>query len=329
MSALRQAAEDYLRIRRALGFKMENAGRLLPQFLDYLESVGAETITTEHAVRWATLPSPANPVWWGLRLTAVRGFARYLQTIDPRAELPPTGVLPAAAGGRRPNPYIYSEADIVALMTAARRRRPRLAAATLQTLIGLLAVTGMRIGEAIRMDRSDLDLEHARLVVRNSKFGKSRQLPLHPTTIQALRGYLRRRDQLRPSPDTPALLITATGKRLDRHNVGRQFRQLRNQAGSGACRPCGPPGLGWWACPSEGRDRRRSVKHLIRTLVVRRVDSRRRRSRTAGSQMLERRRQVRPAQGAAVPPRTGQRAQDLGPAQTRTPTPPPPRLRRR
>jgi hypothetical protein len=124
MSALRQAAEDYLRIRRALGFKMENAGRLLPQFLDYLESVGAETITTEHAVRWATLPSAANPVWWGLRLTAVRGFARYLQTIDPRAELPPTGVLPAAAGGRRPNPYVYSEADIVALMTAAGRRRP-------------------------------------------------------------------------------------------------------------------------------------------------------------------------------------------------------------
>src|SRR6516225_9759927 len=134
MSALRQTAEDYLRIRRALGFKMENAGRLLPQFLEYLESVGAETVTTEHAVRWATMPSAANPVWWGLRLTAVRGFARYLQTIDPRAELP--------------------------------------------TLIGLLAVTGMRIGEAIRLDRSDLDLEHARLVVRNSKFGKSRQLPL-------------------------------------------------------------------------------------------------------------------------------------------------------
>ena len=101
----------------------------------------------------------------------------------------------------------------------------------MQTLIGLLAVTGMRIGEAIRLDRSDLDLEHARLVVRNSKFGKSRQLPLHPTTIQALRGYLRRRDQLRPRVDTPALLITATGKRLDRHNVERQFRQLRRQAG--------------------------------------------------------------------------------------------------
>jgi len=99
MSSLRQATEDYLRIRRALGFKLEAAGRLLPQFLDYLESVGAETITTEHAVRWATLPSAANPVWWGMRLTVVRGFARYLQTIDPTTELPPVGVLPAAAAG--------------------------------------------------------------------------------------------------------------------------------------------------------------------------------------------------------------------------------------
>jgi integrase/recombinase XerD len=230
MSALGQAVEDYLRVRRALGFKMENAGRLLPQFLEYLESVGAETITTEQAVRWSTLPSAANPVWWGVRLTAVRGFARYLQTIDPRAELPPNGVLPTAAGGRRPTPYVYCEADIVALMTAAGSWRPRLSAATMQTLIGLLAVTGMRIGEAIRLDRGDLDLEHARLVVRNSKFGKSRQLPLHPTTIQALRGYLRRRDQLRPHVETEALLITATGKRLDRHNVERQFRRLRSQA---------------------------------------------------------------------------------------------------
>jgi integrase/recombinase XerD len=179
MTALRQAAEDYLQLRRALGFKMENAGRLLPQFLDFLESAGAETITTEYAVRWATLPSAANPVWWGVRLTAVRGFARYVQTIDPSAELPPTGVLAAAAGGRRPTPYIYSEADIVALMTAAGRWRPRLSAATLQTLLGLLAVTGMRIGEAIRLDRSDLDLEHARLVVLNSKFGicRNRHMP--------------------------------------------------------------------------------------------------------------------------------------------------------
>src|ERR1700750_2990211 len=103
MSSLRETAEDYLRIRRALGFKLETAGRLLPQFIDYLQSVGETTISTEHAVRWAKLPSSANPVWWQVRLTVVRGFARYLQTIDPAAEGPPSGGLPSATS-RRPNP---------------------------------------------------------------------------------------------------------------------------------------------------------------------------------------------------------------------------------
>ena len=227
MSGLRQTAQEYLRIRRALGFKLETAGRLLLQFLDYLESVGAETITTEYALRWATLPGDANPIWWGVRLTAVRGFARYLQTIDPATELPPRAVLPVGTGRRRPTPYIYSEEEITALMTAAGHWRPWLSAFTLQTLIGLLTVTGIRIGEAIRLDRDDLALEHGRLVIRNSKFGKSRQLPLHQTTTRALHAYLRQRDELCPHVDTHALLITATGKRLDRSNVERQFRQLR------------------------------------------------------------------------------------------------------
>jgi integrase/recombinase XerD len=230
MSSLRQACEDYLRIRRALGFKLERAGELLPRFIDYLESAGADTITTEHALRWATLPSTAKPVYWQLRLTVVRGFARYLQTIDPAAELPPTGLLPAC-GGRRPTPYVCSDAEIAALIAAAGRWRSRLGGPTLQTLIGLLAVTGMRIGEAIRLDRGDLDLEHRRLVVRNSKFGKSRQLPLQPTTIEALRDYLDLRDQLHPHVEAPALLITATGKRMDRHYVEWQFAQLRRRVG--------------------------------------------------------------------------------------------------
>ncbi len=229
MSTLRQALVEYLRIRRALGFKLETAGRLLPQFLDYLETIGAETITIEHALRWATLPSDANPIWWGVRLTAVRGLARYLQSIDPATELPPRALLPVGTGSRRPTPYIYAEEEITALMSAAGAWRPRLSAATMQTLIGLLTVTGMRISEAIRLDRDDLDLEHGRLVIRNSKFGKSRQLPLHETTIGALRAYLRRRDELRPNVDSSALLITATGKRLKRNNVERQFRQPRTQ----------------------------------------------------------------------------------------------------
>lgn len=242
MSSLHHAAEDYLRMRRALGFKLEMAGRLLPQFIDYLQSVGEATITTEHAVRWASQPVAANPVWWQVRLTVVRGFARYLQTLDPVAEVPPNGVLPSAVG-RRPTPYIYSEAEIVALMTAAPGRRPPLSVATASTLIGLLSVTGMRIGEAIRLDRSDLDLAHARLRVRNSKFGKSRQLPLHPTTIQALRDYLRTRDELHPHVDTEALLITPTGNRLDRRHMEWQFARLRKRVGLTARPGSRPPRL--------------------------------------------------------------------------------------
>lgn len=240
MSRLHQTVEDYLQIRRSLGFKLETAGRLVPQFIDYLDSVGAETITVEHALRWATLPRDANPVWWGVRLTAVRGFARYAQTIDPATEVPPRAVLPVASGRRRPTPYIFSDAEIVSLMAIAGSWRSRLSAATMQTLIGLLAVTGIRIGEAIRLDRDDLNLDRRRLTIRNSKFGKSRQLPLHATTIRALRRYLLRRDELHPDATTQALLITATGKRLDRNNVERQFRQLRRQAGL-ASRPGSRP----------------------------------------------------------------------------------------
>lgn len=241
MSDLHQTVEDYLQIRRSLGFKLESAGRLIPQFIDYLESVGADTITIEHALRWATLPRDANPVWWGVRLTAVRGFARYVQTINPATEVPPRAVLPIASGRRRPTPYIYSQAEIVSLMTIAGSWRPRLSAATMQTLIGLLAVTGIRIGEAIRLDRCDLDLDRRRLIIRNSKFGKSRRLPLHTTTIRALRSYMLRREELRPDVCTPALLITATGKRLERNNVERQFRQLRRQAGLASRPGCRPP----------------------------------------------------------------------------------------
>jgi integrase/recombinase XerD len=240
MSPLRQALEDYLTIRRALGFKLERHGRLLPQFVDYLEDVGADTITTEHALRWATLPSQATPIWWADRLSVVRGFARYLQTIDPAAELPPADLLPTG-GSRRATPYLYSDQEIAALLAAAATLRAPLRAATMQTLIGLLAVTGMRIGEAIRLDRGDLDLKHERLAVRNSKFGKSRELALHASTTAALRGYLRCRDELLPRPDTPALFVSLVGKRLRYRDVARTFRRLVERAGlaprSASCRP--------------------------------------------------------------------------------------------
>jgi integrase/recombinase XerD len=154
----------------------------------------------------------------------------------------PTGLLPSGAW-HRPAAYIYSQEEIVALMTAAGGLQTRLGAATMRTLIGLLSVTGMRVGEAIRLDREDLDLQHARLTVRNSKFGKSRQLPLHPTTIAALRDYLQLRDMLKPQPETRALLIGTRGRRLQREAVEWTFRLLRDRAGLQARPGTGPPRL--------------------------------------------------------------------------------------
>jgi len=240
MSPLRQHLNDYLQIRRALGFKLETDGKLLASFLTYMDAADAETVTVALALRWATLPSSAKPVYHAKRLRAVRGFARYLHTLNPAHELLATDLL-GSGGWRRPAPYIYSDDEIVALMGAAGRLKTRLGSATMRTLIGLLAVTGMRVGEAIRLDRDDLDLEHARLIVRQSKFGKSRQLPLHPTTITALREYLATRDALRPKPQTQALLIGTWGRRLTRDVVQSTFRLLRQRIGLRARPGSAPP----------------------------------------------------------------------------------------
>ena len=240
MSPLEQALADYLRIRRALGFKLDRAERLLGQFVAYLHDHDAEVPTIEDALAWATSPTDATPRWWAHRLSTVRGFAAYLHALDPRVEVPPPGLL--RRGPRRAVPYLYSAADIGALIDAAGMLPRPLGAATYQTLIGLLAVTGMRVGEAIRLDRDDLDADHDGLLrVRHSKFGKSRLVPLHPSTVTALRGYLHVRDRLLPAPASPALLISTAGTRLGYNNVWRTFHRLARQAGitarSASCRP--------------------------------------------------------------------------------------------
>ena len=159
MSALRAALDDYLRIRRRLGFAMPQDGRMLEGFVEFLDRAGAQRITTESALAWARLPVDVHPFTWRQRLTVARGFARYLATVDPASEVPATDLLP----GRRPRiaPYVYSEQEIAALMAAARQLRPALRAARHETLIGLLAVTGCRPGEALGLDRGDVDLDTA------------------------------------------------------------------------------------------------------------------------------------------------------------------------
>jgi integrase/recombinase XerD len=240
MTGLPEALGDYLALRRSLGFKLERPGQLLADFVSFAERAGAPAITTELALAWATAPAGADPSWWRLRLAAIRPFARYLAAFIPGTEVPPAGLLPGPVS-RRAVPYLYSPAEITALMTAATVIRSPLRAATCQALIGLLAVTGMRAGEAIRLDRPHADLQAGLLTIRQSKFGKSRQLPLHTTTTAALTRYAALRDRHCPRPATPAFFVSLTGTRLIYNNVHRTYHRLAAAAGlaprSPQCRP--------------------------------------------------------------------------------------------
>jgi integrase len=239
MSPLDAQLGDYLRIRRALGFKLERAEKLLTQYLAHLETLRQDRVTVENALDWARIPSAGSVSWWAYRLSVVRCFATYVHALDPAHEVPPPDVLPQRP--RRAIPYLYSQEEILALMAATTALRGGLRQATYRTLIGLLAVTGMRVGEAIRLDRADLDSVNELLTVRESKFGKSRELPLHPSTVAALRRYLRVREHHPSATVSNALFISPAGTRLLYCNVHATFRQLRRDAGlpagSSGCRP--------------------------------------------------------------------------------------------
>jgi integrase/recombinase XerD len=226
---LPEGLADYLRVRRRLGFEMPQDGRLLEGFVEFLERAGAERITTDLALKWARLPVHAHPHRWRQRLSVVRGFARHLATIDPESEVPSKDLLP----GHRPRiaPYIYTEQEIAALIAAAGRLRPPLRAARHQRLIGLLAVTGMRPGEALALDRRDVDLREGVVHVRAGKQKKQREVPLHPSTTRALRDYARLRDARFPEPTTPAFFIGARGRRMPREELNRTFMQLIGEVG--------------------------------------------------------------------------------------------------
>lgn len=239
MSALSAALDDYLALRRSLGFKLERAGKLLAQFVAYCEVASADVVTIELALSWATLPKGVSRSWLGHRLLVVRGFARHLALLDDRTEVPPIDMLPARS--QRATPYLYTEADVARLIGASGRFRSPLRRATVQTVVGLLYVTGMRIGEAIRLDRGDVDLTCGLLLVRDSKFGKSRELPVHDTTTAVLRAYARQRDELCPQATSPAFFLSAVGTRLRYANFHIGFLGLLREAGltprSPTCRP--------------------------------------------------------------------------------------------
>jgi len=238
MSALRQALADYLAMRRALGYKLDKTERLLGQFITFAEGRGEEHLTTETALAWATLPTGAHASWTSRRLAEVRLFARHLRAIEPATEVPPADLLPGRT--RRATPHLYSPQEIADLMSATTILRGAHHRATYRTLIGVLAVTGMRVGEAIGLDRDDFDAVNGMLTVRNGKFGKSRELPLHPTTVTALNDYLRRGDRPRQA-NMPALLSCSAGRRLRYKNVQWTFQKLVHHCGissrSATCRP--------------------------------------------------------------------------------------------
>jgi integrase/recombinase XerD len=240
MSDLHEAVEDYITVRRALGSKLEKHPRLLENFVDYLDAAGATTVTTELALAWAWLPGKdAHPTYVSNRLCAVRGFARHLQAFDPATEVPPARLL--ARPKCRATPYLYSDAEMAALMSAARSLTPTLRAATYETLIALLMVTGARVGELIRLDRDHVDWDESALVIWDSKFAKSRELALHPSTVDALRRYADLRDRTCPSSRTASFFVSAAGTRLVYRTVQQTFSRLVRDAGlrprSDRCRP--------------------------------------------------------------------------------------------
>lgn len=224
MSALSGHVEDYLRLRRALGFKLERDEQLLAQLVAHLESAGAPTVRSELAISWARLPAEAQPNNWAKRLGVARKFAAYLHTIDPATEVPPAGVFPTRKC--RPTPYLWSQKDICRLLEGARALRSPIRAATHETLFGLLAATGMRIGEAIALQREDVDLSTGVITIHEAKFDRPRLVPLHLTATDALRRYTAQRDRLCPRPRSSAFFLSSAGTTLDKSGVSKTFRKI-------------------------------------------------------------------------------------------------------
>ena len=248
--------EDYLALRHNLGFDVEQLGWLLRNFARYAERTEHRgPLTVDLAVRWALSSGPGDPARGERRLWAVRQFARHRAVFDPATEVAPAGLL-GRIPGRKP-PHIYSDAEISALLRECSRLRPRggLRPMTYVAFFSLLASTGLRLSEARRLERRDVDLAHGVLTIRMSKFRKSRLVPLHPTSMQALTGYAARRDALPDAPRSEFFFRTDRAPALDRFAVERTFSAVRRR-------------LGWTA---HGRVRRPHIHDLRHTFAVRRL----------------------------------------------------------
>ncbi|NJM91011.1 MAG: tyrosine-type recombinase/integrase [Myxococcales bacterium] len=239
MSALAETATEYLRLRRLLGHNLDDHHRLLPRFVAYLDSIGAATVTIEAAVAWATDGIDPATTNGARRMMVARGFARHMAGVDEHTEIPPAGLVPMQQRWRPP--FLFSATDISVLMGAAGSRRWRLPSATYTTLIGLLTATGMRVGEALRLEPDDINHLDNVIVVRQSKFGKSRLVPVRPETIAALDAYLASRDGLlRVERDTSRVFVSSRGGPLIYPVVQQVFRELCDRNGIGTDAPRAP-----------------------------------------------------------------------------------------
>lgn len=229
MSTLGRHVEEYLALRRSFGFRLEREEQLLAQFVCYTETAGEEHLTSEVAIAWAKLPVTASPNHWAKRLGTVRRFAVYLATIDPATEVPPSGVFPT--NRHRRAPYLFSERDVERVLQVARELASPLRAATHEALFGLLAVSGMRIGEAIGLACGDVDFESGVITIRHAKFDRTRLVPLHESTTAALSVYAEKRDGLCPKPLADVFFCTSVGTALSRCGVDKTFREITTALG--------------------------------------------------------------------------------------------------
>ena len=229
MTCLQTLREHYLAVRRSLGAKLSMTDWLLRQFIAFLAQREAMFITTALALDWATEPEGVQMAWRARRLSEVRQFARYAHSVDPRHEVPPPRLLPYSR--QRPQPYIYNDAEVLDLIGAAGDLSGRLRPRTYSTMLGLLWVTGMRSGEAVRLDRGDVDLRKGVLTIRQSKYGKSRLNLCHDSTVQNLSDYAAWRDGHCPHPQSPAFFLSERATRIPPFALRRTFRKLACQTG--------------------------------------------------------------------------------------------------
>ncbi len=229
MITLRQAFQNYIAMRRGLGYKFVHQEHRLSGFIDFMEQRDATIITTRLSIEWAT-QSPGKHASWAMRIADVRGFAQHLLSLEPRTEIPPVGIITYQC---RTRPYLYTKAEIQTLLAAALALPPEhgLRRWTYHCLFGLLAVTGLRISEALALRREDVDLENGILTIHNTKFNKSRLVPLHSSTQNVLSDYVRRRDAHLAYPCSPYFLVAERGGQLLPQYVYRVFWRLSRETG--------------------------------------------------------------------------------------------------